>query len=54
MYMSCYIYSRDNFVLSTYLGIVFPYAIYERAKMPTTRKALIKLHTDLPYGKSTE
>lgn len=54
MYMSCYIYSRENFVLSTYLGIVFPYAIYERAKITTTRKARIKLRTDLPYGKSTE
>jgi len=51
--MSCYVCSRESFVLSACLGIVFPYVVYERAQMTTIRKPCIKLHTDLPHGKST-
>lgn len=52
--MSRYIYSSESFVFSAYLGIVFTYAIDERTKMTTVRKACVKVHTDLLYGKSTE
>lgn len=52
--MSCYIYSSGSFFFFAYLGIVFTYAIDERTKMTTIRKACVKVHTDLLYGKSTE